>query len=85
MNTNTNTKITVSIAENGVWVTDAHIRRNRLDVNGWEDGAALIPGSDGVNSDYDDEIYSSIADAILAGDESGRIEMLGSVYTWKIS
>lgn len=80
-----NTRLTVSIDEDGVWATDAHIRTGKLDVAGWEDGATLLPDEDGAPSADDDRLYGQIADAIAAGDTDGRIEISGHVYTWRIS
>lgn len=80
-----NTRLTVSIDEDGVWATDAHIRTGKLDVAGWEDGAPLIGDEDGQLTAADDAIYETIADAIATGDTDGRIEISGHVYTWRIS
>ena len=77
--------ITVSISEDGIWATDAHIRTNRLDVSWWDDGATLIPDEDGCPSDADDALYAQIASALEAGETDGRIEAEDHVYTWKIS
>jgi hypothetical protein len=71
-------RITVSIAENGVWATDAHLVSGK-----WQDGATLIPDEDGCPSDADDALYAAIAASIEAGDTDGRIETDDSVYTWR--
>jgi hypothetical protein len=80
-----NTRLTVSISEDGIWATDAHIRTSRLDASWWDDGATLIPDEDGCPSDADDALYEAIAAAIEAGETDGRIEISGHVYTWRIS
>lgn len=76
----TTARLTVSIAEDGIWATDAHLVRGK-----WQDGATLIPDEDGCPSDADDALYGQIADAIATGDTDGRIEISGHVYTWRIS
>ena len=73
-------RITVSIDENGEWVTDAHIRATRLEANWWDDGAFL--GGDEETSDW---VYGQIADAIARGETSGEVKSDNATWTWQRS
>lgn len=68
-------RITVSIAEDGIWATDAHLVRGK-----WQDGAAIC-----ADEDADDALYAMIADMVERGETDGRIEVDSSVYTWHIA
>lgn len=65
----------VSIYENGVWATDAHLKNGR-----WQDGAAIC-----ADEDADDALYAMIADMVERGETDGRIEVESNVYTWEMA
>lgn len=75
-----NTRLTVSIDEDGVWATDAHIRATRLEANWWDDGAYL--GGDEETSDW---VYGQIADALQRGEMSGEVKSDNATWTWQAS
>ena len=70
-----NTVTRISIAENGVWATDAAYSSTQ----GWQDGAQLSS-----DTDIDDGIYAAIADAICAGETSGELVADGHTYSWTL-
>ena len=63
----------ISIAEDGVWATDAAYSSTQ----GWQDGAQLSS-----DADTDDEIYAAIRTAIRAGETAGEVEAGERTYTW---
>lgn len=75
-----NARLTVSIDEDGKWVTDAHIRENHLEANWWDDGAFL--GGDEETSDW---VYEHIAAALQRGETSGEVKSDNATWTWKRS